>query len=332
MDLRNYLFLSGRLPGVLPRPINGNPLGPGGGAPMGGAPPFPGQQWKQAGPLTPPAPLPPPKGRGFLGSIDDVFGGPDMKNLTPEQQKAARRRGLLAFGAQMLTATDPRGNRAQGLSALGQGVMAAQGGYGQGIEQGMAQNAAQQEAQMWAQLQPQPGENIQQTYARLQAMLAAAMQAGKPQLAQTIAGVLQTLPTLMKDKGAEAPLTPWGKEGFSSQEEYFKFLRGKTNATQRPFAPRTSGSRPSGMPDNEYFRYLGQQADDLRGEIAMLKVLSQQDEAEDLSRELRRIMDERAKLAASLPGAPTATGAPINPVTGVPFAKQYSPGNPFRVQ
>lgn len=185
---------------------------------------------------------------------------------------------------------------------------------------------------MWAQLQPQPGETIQQTYARLQAMLAAAMQAGKPQLAQTIAGVLQTLPTLMKDKGAEAPLTPWGKEGFSSQEEYFKFLRGKTNATQRPFAPRTSGSRPSGMPDNEYFRYLGQQADDLRGEIATNTQLGLMDEAEQMTRELRRIMDERAKLAASLPGAPTAAGAPINPVTGVPFAKQYSPGNPFRVQ
>jgi F0F1-type ATP synthase membrane subunit c/vacuolar-type H+-ATPase subunit K len=125
-----------------------------------------------------------------------------MANLTPEQRKAARRKGLLAFGAQMLTATDPRGNRAQGLSALGQGVMAAQGGYGQGIEQGMATNQAEQEKAMWAQLGPQPGETLPQTYARLQRMLSAAGQVGNMKFAQMISGVLQTLPTLMgKESG-----------------------------------------------------------------------------------------------------------------------------------
>lgn len=199
---RRLGMLPAILGGALPQPMNAPPgpsMGPqpimGGNArnPALGAVPFPGQQWKSAGPLAVPQALPPPKGRGFLGAIDDVFGGPDMKNLTPEQQKAARRRGLLAFGAQMLTATDPRGNRAQGLSALGQGVMAAQGGYGQGIEQGMAQNQAMADQAMWAQLAPQPNETPDQTRARLQMVLSRAIQTGNTKVVTAVSEVLKSL-------------------------------------------------------------------------------------------------------------------------------------------
>ena len=203
---------AGGYSGALPQPMNAPPgpsMGPqpimGGNArnPALGAVPFPDQQWKSAtGPLAAPQAAP-PKGRGFLGAIDDVFGGPDMKNLTPEQQKAARRRGLLAFGAQMLTATDPRGNRAQGLSALGQGVMAAQGGYGQGIEQGMMANMERQRAAMYAALAPLPGENTEQRYARYLRMLDTAVLQQDKNAMTAISQALNTMPKTDEVKQAE---------------------------------------------------------------------------------------------------------------------------------
>lgn len=183
MNIYEYLRLKGNIPQAPGLGVTGIQL------PQAAAGPA---MVGRGGPLAPPQ-APPPTGRGFLGAIDDVFGGPDMKNLTPEQRKAARRKGLLAFGAQMLTATDPRGNRAQGLSALGQGIMAAQGGYGQGIEQGMAQNQAQQEAQMWAQLAPQPNESPDQTRARLQMVLSRAIQTGNTKVVTAVSEVLKSL-------------------------------------------------------------------------------------------------------------------------------------------
>lgn len=232
MNIYEYLRMQGQMPsvmgGALPMPMNAPPgprMGPqpiiGGNArnPALGAVPFPGQQWKSAGPLAVPQALPPPKGRGFLGAIDDVFGGPDMKNLTPEQQKAARRRGLLAFGAQMLTATDPRGNRAQGLSALGQGVMAGQAGYGQGIEQGMAANQERQRQAMYGALMPQPNESTEQRYNRYLEMFNAALQQGDTEGMKFISQALNTMPK-PGDSKAE-PLKPPVVRIDPTGKEYF---------------------------------------------------------------------------------------------------------------
>lgn len=191
MNIYQYLRMKGTLPGDPSGALGGLPAAPQVPALTPAMIPQFGKMGK--GPLTAQQPLP-PKGRGFLGAIDDVFGGPDMQNLTPEQQKAARRRGLLAFGAQMLTATDPRGNRAQGLSALGQGVMAGQAGYGQGIEQGMAANQERQRQAMYGALMPQPNESTEQRYNRYLGMFNAALQQGDTEGMKFISQALNTMP------------------------------------------------------------------------------------------------------------------------------------------
>ena len=298
MNIYEYLRLKGQLP-----PTMGGTL-PGIGAGQGGsAMALPGFTTYAPAPLMDPPQKKP--GGGLWGAMDRVLGGSAMNDLTPEQRKDARRQGLLALGAGLLTATDPRGNRAQGLSAVGQGIMAGQWGYGQGIQQGQQQQAATQDAALWSEFQPRPGESIQNTYARLQQMMWAATQMGNDKRAQMIAGVLQTLPGLMKDKGNDAPLKPWEKEGFSTAEEQLKYLRQRTSATQRPFRPMSAtGSNP-------YMQFLGQQIDDVRGQISSKVSAKEYDEEYyQLSNDLSNLMAERLRLSVDLPGAPAPQQPP----------------------
>jgi len=152
-----------------------------------------------AAPAPQAAPQPDPFG-GVLGALDRAFGGPDMENLSPKARRQVRRQGLLTMAAQMLTATDPRGRRAQGLAPLGQAIFAGQQAYGQGLEQAQGQVAAEEQAKFFQEIAPRPGESNKQRLERLHSMLNWATANGKQGLMQPIAMAIQSTTSLLEDE------------------------------------------------------------------------------------------------------------------------------------
>lgn len=171
----------------------------------------------------PGAPTGPPRGLtaqgGFMGGVDRLLGGAGMAGLDPANAADARRQGLLAAGAQMMMASQPQFGPPQTLTGiLAQGLMAGQQGYGQGMDQGYAAQDMARKQAIYAELQPKPGESIPQTYARVQAMFAAATAQGDTDIARASSEVLKSMAGMMESKAAPKAPDLWvGPDGQAYQ-------------------------------------------------------------------------------------------------------------------
>lgn len=279
--------LGGAQPGGFGQPLPGIGAGQG-----GAAQPLPSFQTfaptPNGGLMAPQQPQAPDPGGGILGALDRVFGGPDMQNLSPKARRQVRRQGLLAMAAQMLTATDPHGNRAQGLAPVGQAIMAGQQAYGQGIQGAQQEQLQQQRQAMYSQLAPVPGETVGDRYNRYLGMFNAAFQSGDENGMKFISQALNTMPK----PGGEA---------------------GDTLSLQAPKMMLVNGKQQLAAFDNKRNRWIATDGSVLSGDIKEVpprvdtsKPLSEQmgiyGKTLDTANDIRKRYQEDTKDAAPVAG------------------------------